>query len=167
MKDRDKLAELRLIDHQPPEMSHANFKLIFCFVSTAILCTSAASQENTTNYWMNKAEELTHNGSIAEAILAYDKALKIEPENTTVLICKASDLNVVGKANESFETYLRALNGHLDSPKLQHRLGTAKERPRRQWARLTMQACRFWWRVSWSTRSEPMLAFCEMKEVCK
>lgn len=83
--------------------------LFFCLASLAILCTSAAGQEDTTEYWMNRAEELTHNGSIDEAISAYDEALKIEPENTTILIQKASDLSVLGRANESLETYQKAL----------------------------------------------------------
>ena len=62
---------------------------------------------------MERSEELAHNGSIDEAISAYDKALEIEPENATILIRKASDLNVVGKTNDSLEIYQKAL-GILD-----------------------------------------------------
>ncbi|NMB86148.1 MAG: tetratricopeptide repeat protein [Methanothrix sp.] len=110
MVNKDRLAELIRVDRQLPEITRASFKLIFCLASLAILCTSAAGQEDTTEYWMNRAEELTHNGSIEESISAYDKALKIEPENTTILIQKASDLNIIGKENESLETYQKALS---------------------------------------------------------
>lgn len=110
MENKGKLAELRHIHRQLPEISHASFKFIFCLALLAILCISAVAQENTTEYWIDRAENLTHNGSIDEAILAYDEALKIEPENTTILIRKASDLNVMGKSNESLEIYQKALN---------------------------------------------------------
>lgn len=113
MGNKGKLAELRHVHRQLPEISYVSSKLIFCLISLAILCISAMAQENTTEYWMNRAENLTHNGSIDEAISAYDEALKIEPENTTILIHKASDLNIVGKANESLEIYQKAL-GLLD-----------------------------------------------------
>jgi tetratricopeptide (TPR) repeat protein len=113
MENKGKLAELRHAHRQLPEMMHASFKLIFCLASLAFLCISAVAQENTTEYWMDRAEDLTHNGSIDEAIAAYDEALKIEPENTTILIRKASDLNIMGKANESLEIYQKAL-GLLD-----------------------------------------------------
>lgn len=92
-----------------PSKIVAGAKFVLALLVLTTLCTCALAQENTTDYWMNKAEELTHNGSIEEAISAYDEALKIEPENTTILTRKASDLNVVGKANESLEIYQKAL----------------------------------------------------------
>lgn len=113
MKNKGKLAELRHAHRQLPETSRASFMLIFCLASLAILCISAVAQENTTEYWMDRAENFTHNGSIDEAVSAYDEALKIEPENTTILIRKASDLNIIGKGNESLEIYQKAL-GLLD-----------------------------------------------------
>lgn len=113
MENKGKLAEPGHLHCKLPKISHASFKLIFCLASLAILCISAMAQENTTEYWMDIAEELTHNGSFDEAISAYDEALKVEPENTTILIRKASDLNVVGRVNESLETYQKAL-GILD-----------------------------------------------------
>jgi len=75
----------------------------------AALCISAAAQENTTDYWINKADESIDNGSIKGAILAYDEALKINPENTTILIHKASELSVLGRTNESYAAYEKAL----------------------------------------------------------
>lgn len=113
MEYEGKIAEIRHNHRQLPELSHAGLRIFFCMASLTILFTFAEAQENTTDYWMDRAENLTHNGSIEEAISAYDEALKIEPENTTILIRKASDLNLVGRANESLETYQKAL-GILD-----------------------------------------------------
>jgi len=109
MGDRGELAVLRHVHRQLPEMSNASFRLIFCLISLVIFCISALAQENTTEYWMDRAEESMNNGSIEGAILAYDEALKIEPENTTILFRKASDLSILGRVNESYEVYERAL----------------------------------------------------------
>jgi tetratricopeptide (TPR) repeat protein len=84
-------------------------RLALALAALAIFCLPSGAQENTTDYWMEKAQELYHNGSIEEAISAYDEALNIDPENETILIRKAFDLMVVGKVNESAETYEKAL----------------------------------------------------------
>jgi len=63
MKDKGKLAESRRIDSQLPETPHLRSKLLFCFVSLTVLCISAVAEENAVDYWMNKAEEFTHNDS--------------------------------------------------------------------------------------------------------
>jgi tetratricopeptide (TPR) repeat protein len=78
-------------------------------LAMAVLSVCAAAQENTTEYWMNKAEELAHNGSIDGAISAYNEVLKIDPGNETALIHKASELNVLGNLNESSVAYQKAL----------------------------------------------------------
>jgi tetratricopeptide (TPR) repeat protein len=109
MDNKSKLAEFRHVHRQLPEISRASFKFIFCLASLAILCTSAVAQENSTDYWIDRADEYMNNGSIEGAILAYDEALKIEPENTTILIQKALELSVLGRVNESTGTYERAL----------------------------------------------------------
>ncbi len=49
------------------------------------------------------------NGSIEEAVSAYDEALRLEPKNETILIHKASDLNILDRVNESREAYGKAL----------------------------------------------------------
>jgi tetratricopeptide (TPR) repeat protein len=57
--------------------------------------------ENTTDYQIDKAEELAYNSSFEEVISALDEALKMDPRNETILIRKASYLNIVGRVNES------------------------------------------------------------------
>ena len=83
--------------------------LALVLLALAALCSYAAAQENTTDYWTERAEELANNSSFEEAISALDEALKVDPENETVLIRKASYLCVTGRMNESAETYERAL----------------------------------------------------------
>jgi Tfp pilus assembly protein PilF len=78
-------------------------------MALAILCFTAEAQEKTAEYWIDRADESMNNGSIEGAVSAYDEALKIDPDNATILIYKALDLSVLGRVNESSDTYERAL----------------------------------------------------------
>ncbi len=84
-------------------------KLALALLALATICIAAEAQENMTDYWMDRAGESMNNGSIEGAILAYDEALKIESENTTILVRKASELSVLGRMNESCKVYEKAL----------------------------------------------------------
>ncbi len=88
----------------------AGAKLVLALLALAALCTCVTAQENTTDYWMDKAEEFAYNSSFEEVISALDEALKIDPRNETILTRKASYLSLVGKVNESSETYEKALS---------------------------------------------------------
>ncbi|MFZ3147663.1 MAG: tetratricopeptide repeat protein [Methanothrix sp.] len=92
-----------------PLKTVARAKFVLALLALAALCTCVTAQENTTNYWMDKAEELAYNSSFEEVISALDEALKIDPRNETILIRKASYLNIVDRVNESSETYEKAL----------------------------------------------------------
>jgi len=85
-------------------------KLALTLLALAIICITAEAQENTAEYWIDRADEYMNNGSIEGAVSAYDEALKIDPDNTTILIHKALELSVLGRVNESSETYERALS---------------------------------------------------------
>ncbi|MFA6373859.1 MAG: tetratricopeptide repeat protein [Methanothrix sp.] len=76
-------------------------------MTTLLIC--ALAQENTTDYWIDRADESMNNGSIEGAVSAYNEALKIDPENTTILIQEAFELSVLGRVNESSEKYESAL----------------------------------------------------------
>ncbi len=82
----------------------------FALLALATICIATEAQENTTEYWIDRADEYMNNGSIEGAVSAYDEALKIDPDNTTILIQKALELSVLGRVNESSETYERALS---------------------------------------------------------
>lgn len=113
MVNKDKLAEQRRVYRQLPECLVPASSLFFAWCRWQFCAPLRLGRKIRHNTGLNNAEELTHNGSIEEAISAYDEALKIEPEKTTILIRKASDLNVMDRANESLETYQTAL-GLLD-----------------------------------------------------
>jgi tetratricopeptide (TPR) repeat protein len=84
-------------------------KLALALLALAALCTCVTAQENTTDYWMDKAEEFAYNSSFEKVISALDEVLKIDSGNETALIRKATYLGIVGKANESSETYEKGL----------------------------------------------------------
>ena len=109
MKNINKFTKIGHVYRQLPEISRAGFELILCLISLAILCTSAAAEENTTEYWMNTALAFSHNGSNVEAISAYDEVLKIDPGNVSAWRRKALEFQVLGKENESTQAYERAL----------------------------------------------------------
>jgi len=88
-------------------------KAIFAvaLLEIAILCASTLAQENNTaRYWIEKAEELSQNGSFVDASEAYDKALQIDPNNATISHRQAFLLTNIGKENESIRAYERTLS---------------------------------------------------------
>ena len=80
-------------------LAAANFTL--ALLAIAVLCTCAAAQEDSADYWVTKAKDLRLNGSSEEAISAYDRALQIDAENGTIWISKVSELQILGKEEES------------------------------------------------------------------
>jgi len=109
MKNIRKFTKIEYVYRQLTETSRAGFEHILCLISLAILCTSAAAEENTTDYWMNTALAFSNNGSNEEAISAYDEVLKIDPGNASAWRRKALELQVLGKENESTQAYEKAL----------------------------------------------------------
>jgi len=140
MENKGKLAELRHVHHQLPEISRASFKLIFCLASLAIMCTSAVAQENTTEYWMDRAENLTHNGSFDEAISAYDEALRAYEKSIEILdnATKANsndsnswaglgyELLKIGKYDDALKAYDKAIETASSGPSYMVEFASAK-----------------------------------------
>ena len=87
MKSKCRLADAGRFNRQLPE--HLRLKLLFCFISVAVLCTCAIAQEETAEYWFEKSGELLDNRSLDEADQALDKALQLEPENSSIWLSKA------------------------------------------------------------------------------
>jgi tetratricopeptide (TPR) repeat protein len=63
-------------------------KVKFAAILLAItaLCTCVIAQERTAGYWAAQGEDLLGNGSIIEALGAYEKSLHLDPENESVLL---------------------------------------------------------------------------------
>ncbi len=78
-------------------------KAIFAIalIAIAILCASAVAQENTAEGWYQKGQELARNGSLLDAVQAYDKAIDLNPGNLDARLNKAMALHKAGKINES------------------------------------------------------------------
>lgn len=87
----------------------SGFEFAFVLMTLALLCAPVLAQENTTDYWMNEACEFSRNGSFEEAVLAYDRALGIDPKNGTAWVEKAFCLYVLGKEIGAKEAYEKVI----------------------------------------------------------
>jgi len=85
-------------------------RFAFALLAIAMLCTLAGAQENTSGYWIERAEELSQNSSFVEASNAYEKALQIEPDNATIWHSLGFELITIGKENESTRALEKALS---------------------------------------------------------
>lgn len=66
-------------------------------------------QEDTAEGWLKKGQELQINGSYEEAIQAYDKAIQIDPENSSAWISKGHISSFMDKTDETRKEYEIAL----------------------------------------------------------
>lgn len=92
----------------PKFAGRARFAL--AMIALVILCVSAVAQENTAEVWYKKGLELEKNGSPDEAILAYDKAIDLNPTKAvSAYVSKGHLLMQLKKYNESLETFDKAI----------------------------------------------------------
>jgi Tfp pilus assembly protein PilF len=64
-------------------------RFVFVMIALAALSACATAEENTSDYWYKNAGELLSssilkNGSIEDALRAYDKAIEIDRNNATI-----------------------------------------------------------------------------------
>ena len=85
-------------------------KFSVAIFTAAILCASALAQEDTAEDWFNKGQELFSNGSMEEAVKAYDKAIELDPQYGWAWGGKATALSILGRHNESLEAYDKAID---------------------------------------------------------
>jgi tetratricopeptide (TPR) repeat protein len=94
--------------------------MIFFLATLAILGMQAAAQENTVDYWMERANEFDNNGSFDKAISAYDQALENinqsieeDPKDSEAWWLKAECLERLGRSEAALEAYeeVASLNG--------------------------------------------------------
>jgi len=84
-------------------------KFFLIMMALAALCISVAAQEKTAEDWFNKGQELFRNGSQEEAIIAYDKAIELNPQYGMAWGGKATALSILGRYNESLDAYDKAI----------------------------------------------------------
>ncbi len=87
-------------------------KLALSLLAIAMICVSATAQDDSADYWLEKAYELSANGSHEEAIHAYDRVLEMDPENYTALINKGHGLK--SWASENYNKALEVTNQILE-----------------------------------------------------
>ena len=93
-----------------------SYLIFFSIGLLAALCICAAAQDETADDWYKKGLNLGRNGSYEEAVLAYNRAIELEPGNTTFYIAKVPSLNMLAiitnnqsRRNESMEAIDKAL----------------------------------------------------------
>lgn len=105
MSARHKVAEARFICCRGHDLVIASLLLLMALL---VLTVSINAQENAED-WLKKGYELSSNGSDEKALLAYENAISIDPENTIAWINKANTLYQLNRTIESNQSYQRAL----------------------------------------------------------
>jgi len=74
-----------------------------------VLCLAAVAQENTADSWYQEGLKLMGNDNYRDALIAFDKAIEIDPENASIWMGKGDVLVRMGDYNESLKIYENAL----------------------------------------------------------
>ncbi len=67
-------------------------------------------QENTADDWYKKGTELFENDSLEESVLAMERVIQLDPENSSAWLSIAITLGIMGNGSESSKAYEKALN---------------------------------------------------------
>ena len=104
-------------------------RFVFVMIALAALSACATAEQNTSDYWYKNAGELLSssilkNGSIEDALRAYDKAIEIDQNNATLWAAKGYALssaalftNNQSRYNESLEALDKALQIEPNNPR--------------------------------------------------
>jgi tetratricopeptide (TPR) repeat protein len=90
--------------------------LVLVLISFALLFSSAMGQENTSNYWMERADGYYNSNSAELAIRCYDKVLERDLTNVSALYKKGILLSCQYKKNESLAAFNTAINLSPENP---------------------------------------------------
>jgi len=102
---RHKVAEAGFLCCRGHDLAIASLLLLMVLL---VLTVSINAQESAED-WLKKGYELSSNGSDEKALLAYENAISIDPENTIAWINKANTLYQLNRTIESNQSYQRAL----------------------------------------------------------
>ena len=77
--------------------------------NSSINATNASStNENTASAWISKGDSLNLQDKYDEAILAYDRAIELDPQNVDAWYDKGLALSALGRTTEATEAFARA-----------------------------------------------------------
>ncbi len=82
---------------------------VLILASLSMMCLAATAQENTAESWYQTGQELMEDESYEDALIAFDKAIKIDPENASIWMGKGDTFVRMGNYNESLKIYEKAL----------------------------------------------------------
>ena len=105
----------------------ARFAIVMLVI--AMLCASAMAQDNTTESWFKKGQELGRNGSYEEAVKAYDNALELEPKNAEAWLGKGTVLSLwAGSTHDEglYEDAIKAFDKVIELDPQQNRARLVK-----------------------------------------
>lgn len=74
-----------------------------------LLCLAAGAQENTADSWYQKGLKLMEGETYEDALITFDKAIEMDPENASIWMGKGDVLVRMGNYNESLKIYEKAL----------------------------------------------------------
>lgn len=108
MKERIGRVEARETGNKLPKfIVRARFSLVM--IALFAICISAMAQENTTENWYRKCQELNNNGSYEEAVKAIDKAIELDSRNATLWDEKAASLAMAAAFSGNRSEYNESL----------------------------------------------------------
>jgi len=105
-----KVSELR---NRYPTVGFWAISALLLAALAASWATASAEEKsvaNSSESWRERGDELWADGSLEEALEAYDKSLLIDPENGDVWLGKALILDILGNTSESQEAYREAVD---------------------------------------------------------
>jgi len=85
------------------------FRLTVVLMVLSALCTCAVAEEETADNWLNKGEQLMMNGSLEEALAAYERAIDLDHQNGEAWRYKALILRDQGEYDEAIAAFDRAI----------------------------------------------------------
>ncbi len=93
-----------------------NINTILILITLIMLCVPALAQDNATNYWNEKSDywfkrgfQLSGSQSYEDALKAYDKALRMNPENADAWSGKALALRYLSLSKHDLDKYSESL----------------------------------------------------------
>jgi tetratricopeptide (TPR) repeat protein len=88
-------------------MVWSSFATILAVIS--MLCLASGAQENTPDSWYQKGLKLMEDDTYEDALIAFNKAIEMDPENASIWMGKGDTLVRMGDYNESQKIYEKSL----------------------------------------------------------